>query len=374
MLKKTALALAVSTLFVGAAQASTTIYKNDNGDTLKLYGEVGVGGYFGPDYEYGNFYQSPIADNKKGYGYDVDKSYIDNSSATVGLKGNYQETYYRFEVDYERENWNGGSGDMALMIDKVFIGYKLTPNHAIEFGLTDTAFDDYDNYGDYTFKTGVETGEAGDQANTIKYEGNVGKIKMGTSFSYQGESSSGAALGNVVNGYVGYFGDFFSAVVGVEKREGSEGESKYGEQQLVGFGVRVNVNEKLAIGLNGFIEAEDIAQNSIVIKNPVLSGKLQEQVKVYNNYETEKNKGYLISGRYKLMPKWELTGSYNYEEYEKWEKHNNQYGKLDKSWGDERTWTTVGVNFRPTSSVVFAIEANFGEAAQDAYGFARVYF
>ena len=368
MLKKTALALAVSTLFVGAAAQAATIYDNNNGDTLKLYGEVGVGGHFNPDYDYGEFYQSPIANNKDGYGEET--TYIDDSFATLGIKGNYQEVYYRLELDYERENWVGGSGDMVLSIDKAFIGYNITPDHAIEVGLTDTAFDDYDKYGDFTFDTTVETGEAGDQANTVKYEGNISNIRLGVSYSYQGESSSGAALGDIVNGYVGYFGDILSAVVGVEQRAGSAGESKYGEQELAGFGLRLNVTDSLAFGINGYIEDEDKAEESttIDVDDP------QNPIKVYNDYQTFRNKGALVSARYKLTEKWEVTGSYNFEELEKWAIHNAQHGTIDHSWGDERTWSTVGVNFRPSSSVIFAIEGSVGEAAQDAYAYARVYF
>jgi outer membrane pore protein F len=368
MLKKTALALAVSTLFVGAAAQAATIYENDNGDTLKLYGEVGVGGHFGPNYEYGEFNKSPIEDNKKGYG-DEEKNYIDDSFATLGVKGNYQEVYYRLELDYERENWVGGSGDMVLGIDKMFVGYKLTKDHAIEFGLTDTAFDDYDKHGDLTFDTTVETGEAGDQANTIKYEGKISNIKLGTSYSYQAESSSGAALGDVVNGYVGYFGNIVSAVVGVEQRAGSEGESKYGEQQLVGFGMRVNVTDAITLGFNGYIEDEDKAEEStpIDVTDPL------NKIKLYNDYQTFRNKGALVSASYKFTQKWELTGSYNYEEYEAWAIKNAERGE-DLAWGDNRTWGTLGVNFRPSRSVVFAIEGNVGEAAQDAYAYARVYF
>ena len=372
MLKKTALALAVSTLFVGAAAQAATIYDNDNGDTLKLYGEVGVGGHFGPNYEYGEFYQSPIADNEQGYGNELERSYIDDSFATLGVKGNYQEVYYRLELDYERENWVGGSGDMVLSIDKMFVGYNITENHAIEVGITDTAFDDYDKHGDLTFDTTVETGEAGDQANTIKYEGKIWNIKLGTSYSYQAESSSGAPLGDVVNGYIGYFGNIVSAVVGVEQRAGSNGESKYGEQQLVGFGMRVNVTDAITLGVNGYIEDEDKAQESTTVINN--SSNINDDVKIYNDYQTLRNKGALVSASYKFTPKWELTGSYNYEEYEKWAIKNIEYDTTPYSWGDERTWSTVGVNFRPSSSVIFAIEGNFGEAAQDAYAYARVYF
>ncbi len=372
MLKKTALALAVSTLFVGAAAHAATIYKNDNGDTLKLYGEVGVGGHFNPDYEYGEFVIPPLNDNQDGYG--TDTSYIDDSFATLGVKGNYQAVFYRLEVDYERENWKYGSGDMVLAIDKAFIGYNITDNHAIEVGLTDTAFDDYDKYGDFTFDTTVETGEAGDQANTVKYEGKINNFKLGMSYSYQGESSSGAALGDIVNGYVGYFGKTVSAVIGVEQRAGSAGASKYGEQILFGFGARYNVNDALSFGVNGYIEDEDIAnpdETRTIVNN---SDNINPDVKIYNDYQTQRNKGALVSARYKFSAKWEVTGSYNFEEYEKWAIKNVEHDVTPYSWGDERTWGTIGVNFRPSSSVIFAIEANVGEAAQDAYAYGRVYF
>ncbi len=356
MFKKTALCIALSALFVGVNTQAATIYEKDNGDSLKLYGEVGVGGHISPNYEYAEFFQ--------------DKSYVDDSFATMGIKGNYQAVYYRLELDYERENWKYGSGDMVLSIDKMFIGYHLTDNHAIEFGLTDTALDDYDKYGDFTFDTTVETGEAGDQANTLKYEGNLSNFKAGVSYSYEGESSSGAAYGDVINGYFGLFTDYVDVIAGAETRTGSDGESKYGEQVLFAFGARAYITESIAIGFNAYVEDEDIAQEStpVDITDPL------NPIKTYNDYQTLRNKGGLVSARYKLTEKWEFTGSYNFEEYEAWAIQNAQYGKADFSWGDERTWGTVGVNFKPSSSVIFAVEGNFGEAAQDAYAYARVYF
>ena len=100
------------------------------------------------------------------------------------------------------------------------------------------------------------------------------------------------------------------------------------------------------------------------------------ETKAYNDYQTLKNKGALISARYKLTPKIEFTGSLNYEAYEEWD-IESEYGVSpddENSWGKERTWSTLGVNFKPSRSVVFALESNFGEAAQDAYAYARVYF
>lgn len=357
MFKKTALCITLSALFTGANIQAATLYEKDNGDSLKLYGEVGVGGHIGANDEYGAFYTN-------------DKNYIDDSFATMGVKGNYQTVYYRLELDYERENWKYGSGDMVLAIDKMFIGYNITDNHAVEFGLTDTAFDDYDKYGDLTFDTTVETGEAGDQANTVKYQGSLSAFKMGASYSYQSESSSGSQLGDVVNGYIGYFGDTVSAVIGLEQRAGSKGESKYGKQQLLGLGARVNVTETLTLGINGYVEDEDISQSKTIIDNsdplnPIYS---------YNDYQTVTNKGALVSASYKVTSQWEVTGSYNFEEYEAWAIHNADYGQADYSWGDARTWGTLGLNFRPSSSVIIALEGNAGEAEQDAYAYARVYF
>ncbi len=359
MLKKTALAIALSSLFVGTAAQAVTVYQADNGDKVEVYGEVGVGGHFGANYESGEFYR--------------DKNFIDDSFATFGVKGTKEDVYYRLELDYQRENWKYGSGDMVLAIDKLFLGYKLDKHNSIEVGLTDTAFDDYDKYGDFTFDTTVETGEAGDQGSTLKYEGRFDTIRLGVSYSYESESSSGSALGDIVNGYVGYFGKQLSAVVGMEMRAGSDSESKYGEQILYGFGMRYNVNEKLALGVNAFFEQEDIAKvKAASHKDPSNS---ENNTYVYSEYTKLENKGGLISVRYKLADKWELTGSYNYEEYESWDIHStNHTGTKTPEWGTERVWQTVGVNYKPFRSVVFSFEKNFGESAQSAYAYARVYF
>lgn len=361
MLKKTTLAIALSSLFLGATAQAVTIYE-EGGDKLSLYGEAGVGGHFNPHYEYGEFMEYPLLGNEE---YGSDRHYIDDSFATMGIKGNYQQFYYRLELDYERRNYGGGDGKMGLAVDKLFIGYHITKNHAIEVGVTDTAYDDYDKYGDFTFNTTVETGEAGDQANTIKYEGTINQFKLGISYSYQAQSSSGAALGDVTNGYVGYFGDTISAVVGIEYRSGSAGESRFGDQMLYGFGARYEVTDALSLGINAYIEDEKIGKKAPAGSAPVT---------VYNNYQTLRNQGALISGRYKFSEKWEVTASYNFEEYEKWSIYNFENGGKKHSWGDTRTWGTVGVNFRPLSLVILAIEADAGESAQDLYAYGRVYF
>ncbi|PSW72340.1 hypothetical protein C9J41_17175 [Photobacterium sp. GB-50] len=353
--KKTLIAYALAGLFSTTSQA-VTVYQNDNGDTVSLYGEVGVGGHIGADYEYGEFYE--------------DKSYIDDSFATLGVKGQKDKMHFRLEVDYERENWKYASGDMVMTLDKLFLGYELGQFGYVEAGLTDTAFDDYDRWGDYTFDTTVETGEAGDQDATIKYEGHFNHIKVGASYSYGAESSSGAELGDVVNAYVGYFGDGFSTVLGFEGRGGSNGTSKYGEQKLIGLGMRFDVTNRLSLGFNGFIEQEDLAQDktNIDITDP------DNIITMYNDYQTVEHYGALVSAKYKINKQWDITGSANIEGYEHWDEESPYWDGKINSWGKERTWGTVGVNYRPTSSTVIAFEANAGDAAQDAYAYARLYF
>lgn len=253
MLKRNAVATAIASLLMASAASAVTLYENENGDYLKLYGEVGVGGHIGANVEYGEFFK--------------DQSFIDDSFATMGVRGKNARMHYSLELDYERENWQYGSGDLVLSIDKLFLGYDLLESKAfhqyLEVGLTDTAFDDYDKWGDFTFDTTVETGEAGDQDMTVKYEGRFfSDIKVGASYTYGGKSSSGSELGDIVNGYLGYFGERFSAVVGLEGRGGSDGKSKYGEQQLLGFGARFAVTEAIHLGFNAFVEKEDVAQEN----------------------------------------------------------------------------------------------------------------
>lgn len=368
MLKRNAVAIAISSLFLAASASAVTIYENDNGDKVQLYGEVGVGGHIGADYEYGEFY--------------ADQSFIDDSFATMGVKGKKDKMSFRLELDYERENWKYADGDLVLAIDKLFLGYDLYKNdsasHYVEVGLTDTAFDDYDKWGDFTFDTTVETGEAGDQDMTVKYEGRyLDGIRVGASFTYLGESSSGSELGDLANGYVGYFADRYSVVVGIEDRSGSDGLSKYGEQRLYGIGARVSVTDQIQLGFNAYKEEEDIANISQCIKN-CTDGNDENDVNFYNEYETQENQGWLVSGKYKYNENWEFTASYNFEEYEKWEIANRNEqaasGNDKYSWGNEREWGTVGVNYKPTRSTIIALEVNAGEAAQDAYAYARLYF
>ncbi|XAG21867.1 porin [bacterium 19PA01SH03] len=361
--RKSALPLALSAVFLAlsASGHAARVYTADNGDYMDVFGEVGVGGYFGNKAKFNQF--------------NADESFIDDSFATLGAKGQVGGIHYRLELDYLRENWPGGNGEMVTEVDKVWLGYRISPQHNIEIGLNDTAFDDYDAFGDLTIEGGAETKEAGDQSRTIKYEGHYfDLIRVGVSYSYRAESSSGTPLGNTVNGYVGYFSDPLSVVFGAEKRNGSGGEARVGEKTLYGIGLRYAITSDILLGINGFIEYQDEAQRRTLIKEAVGD---QPAVYQFNDYQELKNHGGLVSLQYSLTPQWDLIGSVNYEEYQKWDKFDEFWdGDVDRwdSWGKRRTWQTVGVRYKPTRSSVIEIEANIDDSHYRSYAKATVFF
>ncbi|MDO6774340.1 porin [Shewanella sp. 3_MG-2023] len=350
MLKKTTVAIALASLFCVNAATAVSLKEGDNGDYIRLFGEVGVGGHFGTnsDYNHDEFYDA--------------KGFVDDSFATLGVKGQNKNYIYRLELDYQRRNWLGGDGEFELAIDKMYVGYVFNDIHWIELGLTDTAFDEYDHFGDFTFNKSVETGEAGDQENTLKYEAKFEHLIYGVSYSYDGKHKSGAAQGDIVNAYVGWMSDFVSIVAGIEARGGSEGISKYGEQQLAGLGIRVKVIPQFSLGFNGFIEDEDLSTRK--------SGD------VHLGYETFRNYGATLSAKYDFNESWEFIASANHEQYEGWdvESPNYDYTELPAEYGKDRQWASLGFNYRPARDIVLSVEGRVGEAPEAAYAYARMYF
>jgi outer membrane pore protein F len=352
MLKKSTIAIAIVAMFSAGSVSAAILDGDSQGDHVSLYGEVGVGGHFDThaDYNHDEFWDT--------------KGYVDDSLASMGVEGQRQQFTYRLELDYQRRNWLGGDGELELAIDKMYVGYLLTEQQWVEFGLTDTAFDDYDHFGDLTFNKAVETGEAGDQEQTVKYQAKFENLIFGTSYTYDGEHKSGAQQGDIINGYVGWMSDFVSAVVGLETRGGSNGVSKYGEQKQVGAGIRFNLMPDLTLGLNGFLEEEDLATRK--------SG----DAKTYLDYQTFTNKGVTFSAKYDLGEHWEIISSVNHEEYEGWDLigPNYDYSKLAPKYGKERRWASLGFNYLPARDIVLSLEGRVGEAPEAAYAFARMYF
>ena len=121
---------------------------------------------------------------------------------------------------------------------------------------------------------------------------------------------------------------------------------------------------------------KDIAQDIVDIDTNG-DGKIDDDDGTSNNdYQTLQNKGGLISARFKYTPQIHFTGSLNYEAFEEWDIESEFGVSPDKEYsrGKERTWSTIGIIYKPSKSVTFALEGNFGEAAQDAYAYSRVYF
>ncbi|NKF50346.1 porin [Shewanella sp. WXL01] len=355
MLRKTTVAIALASLFSVGSATAVSLEQSDNGDYIRLYGEVGVGGHFATnaDYNHDEFYEA--------------KGYVDDSFATMGVRGERSNYIYRLELDYQRRNWKGGDGEFELAIDKMYVGYKFDDVHWIELGLTDTAFDQYDHYGDFTFNKAVETGEAGDQENTVKYEAQFDHLVYGASYSYEGKHKNGSPQGDIVNGYVGWLKDTVTFVIGLEARAGSNGESKYGKQRLLGAGARWQTTENLAFGINAFVEDEDLATR----RAPGIGSEY-----VYLEYETFRNYGLTLSSKYVLNENWEIITSANHEQYENWdvESPNFDYTELPPEYGKDRQWVSAGFNYRPARDIVLSLEGRFGEAPEAAYAYARMYF
>ena len=170
-MKQSLLALTIASIFAAGAANAATVLKADNGDFLKVYGGAEIGGTLISDTD-----KTP-----KGQ----DSTYVDDSFMTLGAKGQTQNIYFKFEMDAERQDWNEDN-NFRLVIDKAYIGYKVTKNQSIEFGRTDTAYDHVDGFGDVTNELGAGISEAGDQDNTIKYQGQRGNVKVGISHSLEG--------------------------------------------------------------------------------------------------------------------------------------------------------------------------------------------
>ena len=357
--RKVSLSLLASAMLPAFASHAVVIYQDDNSQ-IELFGEVSAAAYMGNQKVYEEFNNNDAL--------------IDDTFGTLGVKGRTGDFIYRLELDFIRENWNGGTGEMVLDFDKAYIGYQLHPRHYIEIGMTDTAVDDFDGHGDLTYELGVETPDAGDQPRTVKYEFNYNELQLGASYSYKAESSSGADYGDVVSGYAGYFGQRGSLVLGLEKRHGSEGSSQYGEGTLYALGARFQATSALEFGLNGFIQHQDIAQQKTVITPPE---GYKPGVYQYNQYERLKNSGLLVSMNYSLLPNLDLLASSNYERREEWDKYGDYWTGNEtqwQEWGKERYWHTLGLVYRPTANMEIGTELSLGEAPQIGYAQAKVYF
>jgi hypothetical protein len=336
-MKYSTLALTLaSILSVGAASAGT-VFKNDNGDNLKVYGGAEVGGTFVSDTD-----KTPFG---------PDSSFVDDSFMTIGLKGQTGDFYAKFELDAERQDWTADN-NIRVIVDKAYVGYKFAPKQSIEFGRTDTAYDHYDAFGDVTNELGAEISEAGDQDSTIKYKGQFGNIKVGISHSLEGwdgtvdangdpekySYETDSLFGQVTNGYIGYFGDDFSILAGAESGDETEIYSLHGKVKLGDFTV---------------------------------SGLVWDQTKNFNEVESsEKNiVGANIGGKYKLTDKLSLLANVNYEDLDNVNPTKTDY---------KSEWVVVGAEYKYARNVKLAAEIAAGDVLKNgesgALGYVKAYY
>ncbi|SGY93852.1 porin [Moritella viscosa] len=358
-MKYSTLALTLaSILSVGAASAAT-IYKNENGDNLKIYGGMEIGGTFVSDTD-----KTPFGS---------DSTYVDDSFMTIGAKGSTGDFYAKFELDAERQDWTNDN-NIRLVVDKAYVGYKLTAKQSIEFGRTDTAYDHYDAFGDVTNELGAGISEAGDQDNTLKYRGQFGNIKVGISHSLEGWDGTTAKntsyivdnsdpnniivtpkvtntgepkkysyetdslYGQVTNGYIGYFGDDFTILVGAESGDETEIYSLHSQVKLGDFTV---------------------------------SGLVWDQTKNFNKDESsEKNiVGANIGTKYKLTEKLSLLASVNYEDLDNVKASKEDY---------KSEWLVVGGEYKYAKNVKLAAEVSIGDVLKNgesgALGYVKAYY
>jgi hypothetical protein len=345
-MKYSTLALALtSILSVGAASAAT-VMKADNGDFLKVYGGAEIGGTFVSDTD-----KTPFGHDGRAldgsYSYDSignDKRFVNDSFLTLGAKGQTGDIYFKFELDAEHTDWMP-ENSMHLVIDKAYVGYKLSKTQSIEAGRTDTAYDHYDAFGDYTNELAAGVSEAGDQDETLKYQAQYGDIKVGISHSLEGfdEEHNGkgdyitdSREGKVTNGYVGYFTKGFTVLAAAETVD-DRGEiySIHGEVKL----------DKLSIG--GFASISDRRDGD----------KSKAKKKDTNTY--------VLSTKYKLTDKLSLIAAANMVTSE-------ATGK------DDATWGVIGTEYKYARNIKLAAEVSMGDVLakgeSGTLGYVKAYY
>ncbi|WP_419813093.1 hypothetical protein [Bacterioplanoides sp.] len=336
---------------------------------VEMYGRIAPAAFVGTEKVYRNFYD--------------DQSVIDDTRATVGLKGTVQQTFWQLELDYDRLNFPGGSGEVELQFDKAFVGHRFNEHHAISVGLMNSALDDVDRYGQTAVETMAELPTAQDQDQTIKYEVTYGPLLAATSFSYKAESEAGEALGDTWNGYVGLEYDLVGVRLGAETRTGSEGDSRFGKGRLYTIGARLTPVEGLTFKLNAYTLKTHLAQQRFladgVTQVELFTTDEDRQGRLYrfNQFEENEWQGGEFGVTYQVNDRLTLSASTNYEERDEWDRDSEFWtGNQEQydEWGDSREWQTLTLRYRLNSNTELAIEASPGEAPQSGYSRITVFF
>ena len=338
-MKYSTLALTLaSILSVGAASAAT-IHKNDNGDNLKIYGGMEIGGTIVSDTDKSPFGSvKRAADGTASYDGVNDKRFVNDSFLTLGIKGQTGNIYAKFELDAEHQDWTE-TNSMRVVIDKAYVGYQLPmKGHCIEFGRTDTAYDHYDAFGDFANELSAEVSEAGDQDETLKYRGEFGQVKFGLSHSLEGfdEEHKGkgdyitdSREGAVTNGYVGYFDKSFTIIAAAETVD-ERGD-------ILSVHTEVNLGD---LGLGGFVSYSD------------------------RDADNKDSYTYVASVKYSLTDKLAFLATGNMIDAENDDK--------------DVEWIVVGGEYKYAKNVKLAAEVSIGDVLKNgesgALGYVKAYY
>lgn len=316
-MKKAIIAVALTSIITGAAQAAT-VYEGDNGDNVKVYGGAEVGGTFVSDTD------------KTTFG--PDTTFVDDSFATIGLKGQTGDFYAKFELDAERTDWTT-ENNMRIVIDKAYVGYNIAKGHSVEFGRTDTAYDHVDSFGDVTNELGLGISEAGDQDSTLKYRGTFNNIKVGISHSLEGwdgttdkngnpekySYETDSLYGQVTNGYIGYYGEQFTIIAGAQESDETSIYSLHSEVEL----------GKITV-----------------------AGLVFDETKNFNKGADTTEKGVNLGGKYAMTEKLNLLANVNYSDSD--------------AFSEEAYFGVVGAEYHYSRNVKLAAEVAFGDVLENA--------
>jgi outer membrane pore protein F len=352
------------------AFSSQALVLHEDADTnVELYGFVAPAAF--------------VSNNKVYEAYYSEQSVIDDTRASLGVNGNYQDTFFRLELDYDRENFNGGNGEMVLAVDKVYVGYEVHNHHSIAFGLMNTALDDVDRYADLGVDSALELPTSQDQDQTIKYTFSYESISAAASFTYKAESLAREAHGDTWTGYLGYEHDLFGVRLGAEARNGSEGESRFGKAKMLMLGARVIPLQDLTFAINAYKLNVYIAQEKF-FKDGVTQEDLfvtdedkQRSLYAYNRYEEQKWKGYSLAAQYDLSEQLSVSATNNFEQRQEWDKNDEYWDGNEDQWlehGESREWRTYAVKYKPNTQTEVALEVSPGDAAQNGYVRFKMYF
>lgn len=314
-------------MVVSSAATSATIFSGEQGETIDLSGRFETGGYLGRKY------------NDEGEKWTYGSGYVDDSFMSFSITGKTGQIYTRLEFDIERQNWTVDN-KFQHVIDKAYAGWDFGNGHKIEAGRTNTAYDRYDSFGDFSVYGDSGTAdveEAGDQDSTIKYEGEFMGLRMGISHSEEGwdEYETDSREDRVVNGYIGYFSDQYSVLFGAEEVD-NRGTiySLHGEAHMGNF------------ALGGFYSVSD-----------------REEREAYNTLDSELK---LISAKYNINPKWIIALTYSEldVEFETIETTESGY----RLWVDDE-WTEISTEYAYRRNVTFKMQiADGGESGSYGYG------